>query len=322
MGFMSARTRPRRGPSILTALRGDINLRPRVDTGLAGGLREWLEDGLAPAAASLRSDMMPLVVDRWAASGSTAVGGTPVGGTPVGGVAASRAAAAGGAGTGIAGTGSVEPVPTVRSLHGSMLRALFAQVVTTGQIDDPIADAVGAMAITEHGHSQVTFYRNLPAKERDSLERQVRSEASMLLARWPSIPRAWLPRVGDAISFPLAGGRVVLRGMLDLALGPPPGDRSSACVVDVRFGERRSEHGHDRRFLALLETLRSGGAPFRVATYYSATGEIDIDDVTEPMLTGVVGRIIDTVLRRHPAPGTGRPCGSLAGSGTTVRAAA
>lgn len=256
-------------PSVLTALRGDANLRPRIDTGLAGGLREWLEDGLSvAAAASLPAGSLPLVVDCWAASGDTA-----------------RA------------TGSTS-APSVASLHRSMLRALFAQVVTTGQIDDPIADAVGALSITERGHSLITFYRDLPSGERGAFERVLRTEASILLARWPAVPGAWLPRVGDPVSFPLAGGRVVLRGLLDLVLGPPPQGRSSACVVALRHGERRSEHAQDRRFLALLETLRSGGPPFRVATYYTPTGEIDIDDVTEPMLAESVVRVLETTLPR------------------------
>jgi len=65
---------------------------------------------------------------------------------------------------------------------------------------------------------------------------------------------------------------VVLSGTLDLVLGAPSSGRASVCMVNVRSGEQQSWHRTALGFLALLETLRSGAAPFRLATYYSTTG--------------------------------------------------
>ena len=38
---------------LVTKLRGDASRRPVVDPGLAGGLRDWLEDGLASTLGAL-----------------------------------------------------------------------------------------------------------------------------------------------------------------------------------------------------------------------------------------------------------------------------
>jgi hypothetical protein len=57
------------------------------------------------------------------------------------------------------------------------------------------------------------------------------------------------------------------------------------------------EHRADVHYYALLETLRSGAPPFRVATYYCSTGEIDAEEVTEEVLIASVQRTLDALER-------------------------
>ncbi len=92
----------------------------------------------------------------------------------------------------------------------------------------------------------------------------------------------------------------MLHGRLDLALGDPSEGRASVCLVDVRSGERRGDHGQERRFHALLETLRSGAQPFRSATYYPATGEVDMEDITETLLAGAVEAVVHDLTSAPP----------------------
>jgi hypothetical protein len=242
--------------------------RPGVDPGLAGGLREWLEDGVAEVAGALPPEAPPLVVDRRELTGRSVP-------EP--------------------GTAREVTIPLVR---GAMVGALFRQLVTTGQTGDPVTDAMAALRVDDGSADIIEFLRRLPAGERAELHREVVAHAANLVSRWPALAPGWYPRTRVRLSIPLAGGRIVLAGVVDLMLGAPPDGRASVCVVDIRSGERRVEHRADLHFLGLLETLRSGAAPFRLATYYSGTGEIDAEDVPDAALLSSVRRTLDSVVHR------------------------
>jgi len=58
----------------------------------------------------------------------------------------------------------------------------------------------------------------------------------------------------------------------------------------VTSGSRRPAHRDDRHLHALIETLRSTTPPFAVATYYTRTGELDVDPVTPELLVDATRR--------------------------------
>lgn len=256
---------------LLERLRGDAARRLRVDPGLAGGLREWLEDGVADAIAGSAPSDLAVVVDRWALAAD--------------------------------GHGPRVPEVTVPLARGAMVAALFRQHVTTGQIGDPVADALAALGVDERSGPIVEYLQGLAPGARAALHREVAAHAQLLASSWPPVAPGWLPRTADRLSIPLAGGRVVLTGVVDLVLGAAPGDRASVCLVDVR-SERRAEHRADRHFHGLLETVRAGAPPFRLATYYTATGEVDVDDVDDELLFDAVRRCVEGV-RRCAWPASG-----------------
>lgn len=202
------------------------------------------------------------------------------------------------------GHGPRVPEVTVPLARGAMVAALFRQHVTTGRIGDPVADALSALGVDERNGPVVEYLKELAPGERASLHRQVAAQAQLLVSSWPPVAPGWLPRTADRLSVPLAGGRVVLTGVVDLVLGAAAGDRASVCLVDVRSGERRAEHRDDRHFHGLLETVRAGAPPFRLATYYSATGEVDVDDVDDELLFAAVRRCVEGV-RRWARPAVG-----------------
>ena len=82
----------------------------------------------------------------------------------------------------------------------------------------------------------------------------------------------------------LAGGAVELSARVDLAVGRPAEERASVAIVEIKSGARRIEHRADVHFYALVEALRNPAPPFVVATYYTRTGELDVDPVTEELL--------------------------------------
>ncbi len=101
-----------------------------------------------------------------------------------------------------------------------------------------------------------------------------------------------MPRTDDRVATPLAGGRVVLHGVFDLLVGLPRPGTASLCALGVSTGrpwawQRRSLH-----YLALLETLRSGTPPFRLALLESATGRYGVEDVREEHLRAIASHIV------------------------------
>jgi hypothetical protein len=257
--------RPNRAPvgdvaAILDRLRGDTEGRPVVDPGLAGGLRAWLEDEVVDLARSVPDGASVLVGPRGLIGGN--------------------------------GSAAAPAAPTVALARGALVGALFRQLVVTGRIGHAMADATAALAVAGTDDAILSFVDRLPVAERATLAADVRRQAQTMARQWPKVPAAWSPRTGELVSAPLAGGRAVMHGRLDLVLGGPSDGRASVCLVDVRSGERRADHGAERGFHALLETLRSGAQPFRAATYYPASGDIDIEDVTESRLAAAVEAVV------------------------------
>jgi hypothetical protein len=243
---------------VLERLRGDVDARPRVDPNLAGGLRAWLEDEVAARVVADPVEVDPVVVDgrRMAAEAPH-------------------------------GAGAV----TAPLALGALVATLFRQVVTTGAVDEPLVDALAGLEVDDRRAEVCRYVRDLPAPACTALVRELEAAATRLRHDWGRVPTWWLPRTDDAVVVPLAGGRVLLTGRFDLVLGDPSTGAASVCLVEVRSGARRSGDRVRRRFAALLETLRSGAPPFRVATYYSRDGSLEVDEVDDLLLNDTVGDV-------------------------------
>jgi len=244
-------------------LRGNAGRRRRVDPGLAGGLREWLEDGLAAAANALPAGAPPVVVGP---RSLRVVAADPTRGTPD---------------------------LTLPVARGALVEAVFRLLVTGGHVGDPVAEAAEALAVDRRGAAVLAFVEGLAPAQRASLHAEVVGHAAALRTGWPTIPPSWLPRTRDRISVPVAAGRVVLTGGIDLALGSPSAGRASVCLVTLASGPRHRAHRADRHYRGLLETLRSGAPPARLATFYTPPCEVDAEDVEDQLLAAAVQRTID-----------------------------
>lgn len=265
--------RPPSGADLLARLRGPTTDRPVVDPGLAGGLRDWLEDGLADVVEALDGAEVPVRVTKEALTGVL---------TCEAHLVARRAA------------------PRVMSeelARGTLVDALFRQWVTTGRLDDPWDDAVAAVGVGGDDAEVAAFVAAMPVDRRAALAGEITDHAEGIVARWPVPSPTWLPRTQERVMVPLAGGRLVMSAVVDLAFGGPAGERASVCVVELKSGRRRVEHRGDLHFYALLETLRSGAPPFRIATYYTRTGELDVEAVGEDVLVEAVERVLAGAVR-------------------------
>jgi hypothetical protein len=260
--------RPPEGADLLQRLRGQPTDRPAVDPGLAGGLRDWLEDGLADVAGEVGDAAVPVRVSKDALTGVL---------TCEAHLVARRTA---------------PRVISEEMARGSLVDALFRQWVTTRRLDDPWSDALAAVGVGGDPDGMAGFVEALAPERREALAEEIGEHAAGIVGRWPVPSPMWLPRTQERVVVPLVGGRVVMNGVVDLAFGGPAGERASVCVVELKSGRRRVEHRGDLHFYALLETLRSGAPPFRIATYYTRTGELDVEAVSEDVLLSALQRVL------------------------------
>jgi hypothetical protein len=251
---------------VLALLRDGSGQRPRFDPGLSGGLRAWLEDAAAEVVVARGEDAPPLFLGpRLLWEGSVPATGA-LGRAP-------------------------DPYPTdwVRS---ALVRALFRQVVTTGQVEDPLGDALDALRVDPSRTDMARHVDELPKEARAALAASLHLHVENLMNLTPRFAAGWFPRTDDRVAIPLAGGRIVLSGVFDLLVGAPVPGRATLCAVGLTTGGRWAQARTALHYLALLETLRSGSPPFRLALLHSAAGRYGVEDVLEEHLRTIVSHVV------------------------------
>jgi hypothetical protein len=141
------------------------------------------------------------------------------------------------------------------------------------------------------GAATVASVEAMDDGSRKALGTVVAGHAAHLADLLPRLAPAWMPRTDDRVAIPLAGGRIVLHGVFDLLVGLPRPDAASLCALGLCTGgswarERRSLH-----YLALLETLRSGTPPFRLALLETGSGRYGVEDVREEHLRAIASHL-------------------------------
>jgi hypothetical protein len=239
---------------LLDALRGTAALRPGVDRGLAGGLRAWLDDGVFERLG------VP-------APGAVRLSAGDLARAPTSGAAA--------------------------RLRGAMVARLLALRVTGADGDgDAWTDGIAALEASGRDDDQLAALRALDRDEVARLRAEVTAHAAVLASRLPRMPARWSPRCGVRQRVALAGGGVVLRGTVDLALGQPGGSRACVCLLDVTTSPLAAHHELRAAFTALLETLRTGEPPLRVAVLSTDDGRALVRDVDGALLAGAVEAVL------------------------------
>jgi hypothetical protein len=175
---------------------------------------------------------------------------------------------------------------------GALISVLFRQQVTVGRIGDPLIDGVAALSLDHRQAELVSWIEALTGAARAELRAEVERQAGALVRRWPVLEASWLPRTHEAMQAAFAQGSVLLVARVDLAIGRPAEREASVAMVELVSGTRRPFHAADRLFAALLETLRHSAPPFVAATYYTSNGELDVEAITEEVLTTTARRVV------------------------------
>jgi hypothetical protein len=171
--------------------------------------------------------------------------------------------------------------------------------------------AIARLAESERGVA--AFLAEADPVEHAELRVAATDMVSKFADEFPPLKKKWRPRVESALSTHLCAGRVLLRGKVDLALGAAEGTTARVLIVDFKTGRPVPAHVDDLRFYALLETLRVGVPPFRVASWYLDSGQCHPEDVTEDLLLAAARRVVDGVrtlveLRVDGRQPAWRPC--------------
>ena len=251
---------------VLALLREGSERRPRFHPGLAGGLRAWLEDGASELVLARGEDAPPLFLGPrllWSGAGSSC----------------DRSVR------------DPDPYP-MRLVQSCLVRSLFRQMVTTGRVGDPMSDALDALRVDPNRREMVRHIEQLDEERRATLTAALTTHVAHLVNLTPRFAPGWLPRTDDRVAIPLAGGRVVLCGVFDLLVGAPLSGTATLCAIGLTTGGRWAQARMTLHYLALLETLRSGTPPFRVALLHSAVGRYGVEDVLEEHLRAVVSHVV------------------------------
>jgi hypothetical protein len=131
---------------------------------------------------------------------------------------------------------------------------------------------------TDRG-SAADFVADLCGVAADSLRGTVTERVITFRESFPVLPSSAEVRAEKPYTVRLAGGAVELRGVPDLVLGRATARERRVLLVDLKTGNRGVRHLHDMRFYALLATLATGVAPFRVATYYLDEASWEHEDI-------------------------------------------
>jgi hypothetical protein len=266
----AARTPPVPTPArdeVLALLRNGSGRRPRFDPDLAGGLRAWLEDGASELVARRGEDAPILFLGPRLLWGESAAA----------------------AGPNVETDGDPYPVELVQSC---LVRSLFRQLVTSGRVGDPLTDALDALRVDPGRADMVRHITGLSDEALAALSSSLATHLTHLVNLTPRFAEAWLPRTDDRVAIPLAGGRVVLSGTFDLLVGAPVAGTATLCALGLTTGGRWAQGRTALHYLALLETLRSGTPPFRLALLHSAIGRYGVEDVLEEHLRTIVSHVV------------------------------
>lgn len=248
--------------------------RPRFGPEVADGLRRDLEEALAPVAGGLDGD--PLWVTKQALAQVHACEGHY--------------------------RSEQEAFDwNPRTATGTVVhKALHLLISARGEVAplDVVDHAIAAFDDDTRRSSPGTWLRQASELELAELRALANEAVVKYLECWPPLPARWVPRTETGLGADLCGGRVVLRGKVDLALGIARGDEARVLIVDLKTG-RSQPHRHldDLRFYALVQTLRVGVPPFRVASYYLDTATFHAEDVTTELLETTARRTVDAVAK-------------------------
>jgi CRISPR/Cas system-associated exonuclease Cas4 (RecB family) len=187
---------------------------------------------------------------------------------------------------------------TVPKARGSVAhRAIELSMHVRGEpVPEELVDEAIAR-LTDADTSLGDWLQTVTEADRADLRCEAVDRVSSFLELWPPLQPRWRPRCESKIGADLIGERIHLAGKVDLCVGVAEGMRAGKVLIDLKTGSFSPSHLDDLRFYALIETIKLGVPPRRVATHYLDTGRLVPENVTEATLAVASRRLVDGVRR-------------------------
>lgn len=178
---------------------------------------------------------------------------------------------------------------------------------------EPLAlvdEALGRL--TESDGNLGDWLRTISEAERAELRAESNDRVVKFLECFPPLKSRWRPVTESRLRYEVHD-QFVIAGKVDLTLGRAEGNRAGKVLIDLKTGGFSPQHVEDLRFYALIETIRLGTPPRRVATYYLDQGSFVPEDVTAAVLEAAAARLIDGTTRIVEVLGAEREPNLVAG---------
>ena len=160
---------------------------------------------------------------------------------------------------------------------------------------DLVTEAMASLAATDHWLTD--FLQTCTEATRGELRSTAGDRVAKFFECFPPLEARWRPVTESSQVVVLAGGRVRLRGKVDLTLGTARGTQAGKVIIDLKTGTPNPVHRDDLRFYALLDAIRIGVPPRLVASFYLDLGEARTEPVTVGLLETAVARTVDGIRR-------------------------
>ena len=186
---------------------------------------------------------------------------------------------------------------TVANVRGTVVhKAIELATNWKGEFtpSDVVDEALERVAADER-ISAANFVDSLSGSDRAEL----RSGAIDLYTKFeecfPPLKASWRPVLESSARYEMFDKRIIMSTKTDLTLGAS----GNKVIIDVKTGSLHPHHREELRFYALVEALRTGLAPRKLATLSLLTARIDVEDVTEGVLQAATRKTADAIRKMY-----------------------
>jgi hypothetical protein len=175
---------------------------------------------------------------------------------------------------------------------------------------DLVDEAMARLSLGTSSHAD--YLQRSTDIDRAELRGEANERVTKFLECFPPLKPAWRPVTESGVKIELFDRRIILQGRVDLTLGHARGTTARKVLIDFKSGGFSPSHVEDLRFYALLEAIRIGTPPRRLASYYLDAGKPHPETVTLAVLEAAIHRTVDGATRmvellHHEHPPAKRP---------------
>ena len=173
-------------------------------------------------------------------------------------------------------------------LRGLLVTTALSLLIHDQPLEDPFEDPMAAWCSTQGDTTLLTAFAAADADVQARLQADVRSHVSVLRDALGAFPSSWRPQTAVRSQVLLSGGALVLRDDIDLMVGSVTDRFAALSLLDITTAPLGDAVEHTLRYHALVQTLRSGVVPLRVAIFSTATADCLIREVDTELLQRAV----------------------------------